>query len=288
MSATSFMERKTDPAVARAMSARGERIDACGMSRRGRQRPDNQDRFALRILRTERQPAYACVADGVGGAPAGRLASAIAVATVREALDDLLPGLVRPAGEETDPEGTLRRVVLSCQSAVEAHVGGHPEAWGMATTLLVGCVLWPRIHLVHVGDSRAYLLRGSRLRRLTHDHTCAQALIDRGVFAEGSEGAARWKNVILNLVGGRSSEVKPDVFSVGVRGGDTVLLCTDGLSDSLDEARIAQILRTPGPAEEVCRRLVEEAEGGDDVTVVVLRFGRQGLLRRIRGWLRPS
>src|SRR5262249_9707418 len=126
----------------------------------------------------------------------------------------------------------------------------------------------------HVGDSRAYLLRGDDLHRLTHDHTLAQALADIGVISADEVVTHRFRHVLTRHLGG-PKPVKADVQQARLADGDQVLLCTDGLTLMLDDAAIARILREANSAQEACQALIDAAlkEGGrDNVTVALARY----------------
>jgi protein phosphatase len=145
----------------------------------------------------------------------------------------------------------------------------------MGTTLTMAYVVWPRLFIVHVGDSRCYLLRRSELKQLTEDHTVAQQYVESGVLAADEAETSRWSNVLWNVVGGASDELAPQVYKSELQLGDTLLLCTDGLNKHVSDDRIAQVLAEDADAEKVCRCLVaaaNDAGGSDNVTIVVARF----------------
>jgi protein phosphatase len=149
----------------------------------------------------------------------------------------------------------------------------------MGTTLTLAYLLWPRLYVVHAGDSRCYLLRNARLHQITRDHTVAQRLVDQGILPAEEAEESRWSHVLWNCIGGGAQEMKPDVYKATLRLGDTLLLCTDGLSRCVPEKQIQQILESDRPAEETCKRLIAtaNAEGGpDNITVVVARFRETG------------
>src|SRR5262249_5694817 len=127
----------------------------------------------------------------------------------------------------------------------------------------------------HAGDSRCYLLRGKRLEQITRDHTVAQQLVDQGVLPAEEVQGSRWSHVLWNCIGGGSHELNPDVYKVTLQIDDTLLLCTDGLTLDVPDARIVELLQQARSAEETCRRLIDAANaagGRDNITVVVARF----------------
>jgi protein phosphatase len=150
-----------------------------------------------------------------------------------------------------------------------------PALHGFGTTMTLALSLGRDLFVVHVGDSRAYLLRQQRLHRLTRDHTLAQALADRGLLAPQEAASSRLRHVLTQALGAQSAYDEPDVHEVPLHDGDCLLLCTDGLTEMVRDEGIAQVLASSDTAEEACRRLVQEAlaaGGKDNVTAVVARY----------------
>ena len=146
----------------------------------------------------------------------------------------------------------------------------------MGTTLTLGYLLWPRLYVVHVGDSRAYLYRGGEARQLTTDHTVAQQMVEKGLLTPDEAAESPWGHALLRCVGADSPEPVADVLKVRLRPGDVILFCTDGLSKYLDPAAIAAALSKVESAEVTARALVAaaiDAGGRDNVTAVVVRTG---------------
>jgi protein phosphatase len=150
-----------------------------------------------------------------------------------------------------------------------------PTLWGMGTTLTLACSLGRDLIIGHAGDSRAYLYRDGRLLRLTRDHTMVQALIDLGVVRRSDAEKHPLRHVLLNVIGTEGRPVRADIDQLTLADGDQVLLCTDGLTDMIQDMTIAEVLGQPRPAGEACQALVEralEAGGKDNVTVVLGRY----------------
>ena len=136
-------------------------------------------------------------------------------------------------------------------------------------------VVWPALYLVHVGDSRCYLLRGDRFERITRDHTYAQKLIEEGGLTQEQAEDSFLSNVLTRVIGGDTRSLKVDAFRGTLEVGDELLLVTDGLNKHVRDREVHEILGRSGSAEEACRALVDAAlEGGgsDNVTAVVARF----------------
>jgi protein phosphatase len=145
----------------------------------------------------------------------------------------------------------------------------------MGTTLTFAYVLWPLLYLVHVGDSRGYLLRDGELLQLTHDHTLAQRLVDRGAVEPERSGKIPGGETLWNAVGAGPEKAEPQVHQHRLREGDVLLLCTDGLTRAMGDPEIHEILQGSQSSRETCQRLVKAsnlAGGPDNVTVVVARY----------------
>ncbi len=219
----------------------------------GRVRKDNQDSgFASEHLLV--------VADGVGGAARGDVASSTAVQSLRR--------LDGPA-----PENLLEAVAGAIHRAhdrIAELVEEDPELEGTSTTVTAALFDGARIGLGHVGDSRAYLLRNGELSQLTKDHTFVQSLIDEGRITEEESRTHPHRNLILRAVDG-VHETDPDLFTIELAPGDRLLLCSDGCSGVLDNGRIADILGT-GTVDYAAVELVRaslDAGSSDNITCVV-------------------
>ena len=219
----------------------------------GRVRKDNQDSgFA--------SPHLLAIADGVGGAARGDVASSTAIHALRRldapAPDDLLEALA----------GAIHRAHDRIAELVEE----DPELDGTSTTVTAALFDGSRIALAHIGDSRGYLLRDGTLSQLTKDHTFVQSLIDEGRITEAESRTHPHRNMILRAVDG-VHETDPDLFYVDLAPGDRLLLCSDGASGVLDHDRLADILGT-GSVDYAVVELIRaslEAGSSDNVTCVV-------------------
>jgi protein phosphatase len=207
-------------------------------------------------------PSLLMVADGMGGHAAGELASAIAVATV--------------AGLEVsppDPADTLARLgdaVDEVGEGIADVIADDPDLTGMGTTVTGVYWLGDRVALVHVGDSRGYLLRDGTLTQITHDHTYVQTLVDSGRITEAEAAHHPRRNLLMRALDGMNP-VAADLAYVDTRVGDRFLLCTDGLSGVLTPDEIRALLADHDPTGSVTRLVDLALERGapDNVTVVV-------------------
>ena len=232
-------------------------VTAHGLSDVGRVRSGNED--ALLIGRT-----VFAVADGMGGHRGGEVASAAALDPLR-ALD----GRSFPSADAAML--TLTEAVAAANTTVAQRSHEESELAGMGTTLTGVLVVGRDALLVHVGDSRAYLLRDGRLRQLTEDHTLVQALIDQGRITREDVATHPHRSVITRAIG-VAGDVEIDSQRLTLHDGDRLLLCSDGLSGVVDDDTIATVLRQHG-SEGIAERLIELANtagGPDNITVLVI------------------
>jgi protein phosphatase len=232
------------------------RFSGSGVSDVGRVRPHNEDSGFV-------GPYVAVVADGVGGAAAGEVASATAAYGA---------SAVALARRGDRPEQVLLEAYSAAAAGVRTGIQRDLDRLGMATTLTMVVSDGRHVALGHVGDSRAYLFRHGELRQLTKDHTYVQHLIDTGQLPPSHRATHPWRNVVLRSVDGDPEGGGPDIVRLDAVAGDRLLLCSDGLSDLVDDARIAAVLAT-AEADEAAAELTQlalDAGGRDNVTVVVL------------------
>ncbi len=207
-------------------------------------------------------PRLLAVADGMGGHAAGEVASAVAIAAVAP-LDEDVPG----ADLLADLQGGAR----TANAHLRDMVAGDPALEGMGTTLVALLFDGNRLGLLHIGDSRCYLLRGGVLSQITHDHTLVQTLVDEGRLSEEAASTHPQRSIITKVLDGRD-DVEPDLSVREARAGDRYLVCSDGLTGPVSSSdTLREALQTPD-LQDACDRLVELAlRGGapDNVTVVV-------------------
>src|SRR6478735_8786115 len=207
-------------------------------------------------------PRLLAVADGMGGHAAGEVASSVALSAMAPLDDD------DGGGDLLD---ALAAAVGHAQTSLGHAVDAQPELEGMGTTLTA--LLWAgnRIGLAHVGDSRAYLLRGGELMQLTRDHTYVQSLVDSGRITP-DEAASHPRRSLLTRALGNGNETEPDLSIREVRAGDRFLVCSDGLSAIVSESTIHEALEESPTPQEAVDRLVELAlrgGGPDNITAIV-------------------
>ena len=269
-------------------------VDVSGLSHRGKVRARNEDHFLVTRIgrylqttitslppgeipdRTEDIGYAMIVADGMGGHAGGEVASRTAIKELikfASAMPDWMFKLDDTVARESSQRSKKRfrhvNTVLRTQGEQD------PDLRGMGTTMTSARNMGRHLQVAHVGDSRAYLLREGRLHRLTRDHTYAQLLIDSGRLTEKEAARFGARHMLVNALGGSNEDVEVDVDQIELMHGDRVLLCSDGLTDCVDDAQICRVLVECRESEKVCERLVELAlDGGgrDNVTVVVATY----------------
>ncbi len=211
------------------------------------------------------------VADGMGGHSAGQVASRMAVESAVRALRSL-------EGASASLTEKLRYAVAAANHEVFSTSQAKPELAGMGTTLVALLAAGGRVALAHVGDSRAYLVRGDRIRQLTEDHSLVAELVRRREISASAARGHPHRHVLTRAVGVRSS-VEPDLLELTSEEGDLFVLCSDGLTGLVMDEEIARIVRPNSNLEQTCRELVDlaNARGGDDnTTVLVVGCGGDG------------
>jgi len=217
------------------------------------------------------------VADGMGGAAGGEVASSMGADSVFRHLNVAWRG-----DAERTPEQfalRLREGVETANQTIHRYALEHPELKGMGTTCTAVGLLDGILYLAQVGDSRAYLIRGGVPVQLTKDQSLMQRLVDAGELTEEEAARSERRNIILQALG-PDERVKVDLTRQPIRRGDTLVICTDGLYGQVTKEEIAELVTGTGDLVEICNELVHRANergGPDNITVVVARFGGEGL-----------
>jgi PPM family protein phosphatase len=226
----------------------------------GRQRRDNEDNAFAR-------PPLFVVADGMGGAQAGEVASAIAV----EAFEQGLPA-------SGSPEQRLAATVREANRRIYERAQADHERAGMGTTLTAAYVDDAALAIAHVGDSRAYLFREGSLERLTQDHSLVEELVRQEKLTPEQAAEHPQRSIITRALGPEAS-VEVDTWTYPVRAGDLLLLCSDGLTSMVSEEGVAEILAAPDSLSAAAAALIDAANragGRDNITVVLSRLEEAG------------
>ena len=233
----------------------------------GRARSNNEDSVAL-----DNDVALAVLADGMGGYNAGEVASNMATSFIRTELGRWL----REAQSHAS-DAEVRRAMDICvdnaNRAIFNAANSNPQYAGMGTTLVVAVFRENRLLVGHVGDSRAYRLRAGRLQQISRDHSLLQEQIDAGLITPEQAAFSANKNLVTRAVGVEDT-VLLETHQHDVQPGDTYLMCSDGLSDMLDDASIGQVLLAHDSLTAACQALIDaanDAGGKDNISVVLVR-----------------
>lgn len=244
------------------MAAGGIVYRAHALSDTGLRRSRNEDSYGLHVP-GHGQQALAVVADGVGGHPGGDIASRLAVNVILGRTASGLPGQGLRAW--------LKSAVLAANSAVR-DARRHSPHGSMATTVVAMLASGPRMAVAHLGDSRAYRLRGGRLTRLTSDHTVAQVMFDEGSYNREDLARSPYHHILTRGVG-LDEQPTCTCRQFEARAGDRYLLCSDGVNSVLPDGTIRRMLAQHAPLEQVAETLVNQANAGggpDNITVIVV------------------
>jgi protein phosphatase len=217
------------------------------------------------------------VADGMGGAAAGEIASAMAIEIV---LQELTTALAAPAAPDEDRfASAIKRATAAANAHIHTFALEHPEYRGMGTTATVAGVLGDTVYVAQVGDSRAYLVRNGVGRQITKDQSLMQKLIEAGELTEEEAEQSERRNIILQALGPEAT-IKVDLTHQRVRKGDVLVLCSDGLSGQVRADEITRIVTEEKDLVAACKRMIDRANemgGPDNITVIVARFDGEGL-----------
>lgn len=257
------------------MTLRG-RITMAGLTDTGLVRDHNED-----AIGTDESLGLLVLADGMGGLKAGEVASAMAVELVTSELRSALRGI--DAGGSDEESGyaheslALGRAVLHANATIYQVAQTQPQCAGMGTTLVVLLFYDNRLTIAHVGDSRLYRMRGAEFEQITVDHSLVQELVDRGFYTREEARAATNKNIVTRALG-IGADVDYDMQEEVALVGDVLLLCSDGLSDMLEDHAIHTILsENQDNLDQAARLLVDAANdcgGRDNISVVLARVDR--------------
>lgn len=220
------------------------------------------------------------VADGMGGHAAGEKASQLAIGhLVHQLLDSvrwIFEGGQQDSAREEDFIEDLKDALKDVHAKILMEGARNSDHFGMGTTLTMGLLVWPRLYVVHAGDSRCYLVRDGEAEQLTTDHTLARQMVESGGLKPEDEADSKWSNVLWNVLGGgrTDGELIAEVRRVILEPGDSIVLCSDGLHRYVDGQKLGAMVSDAESTEDACKVLValaNQSGGEDNITVVVSR-----------------
>ncbi|OGB90147.1 MAG: hypothetical protein A3H39_03085 [candidate division NC10 bacterium RIFCSPLOWO2_02_FULL_66_22] len=244
----------------------------------GRKRQGNEDSYCI-----EQELGLYVVADGMGGHAAGEVASRLAVDTIREWMAKYLGGAAvalvgSPVATCSREANCLLSSIRLANRVIYAAAQGRREYAGMGTTLVSVLAVDGHVALAHVGDSRIYRIREDQIAQLSRDHSLVQQQVEHGIISPEEAHASQYRHLITRALGLKES-VEVDLVEQPALPGDVLLLCSDGLSDLLEDEEMLAIAREhTGDLEKACQSLVDRAnyKGGDDNITALLVQARSG------------
>ncbi len=277
-------------------------IHCCGDTHVGQRREDNEDQFLIADLNksmkvqqtslglshqtqllSRSQGKLLLVADGLGGHSSGERASSLAVDGVANYILNAMDWFLRLNDEnEVELIEELKTAFYHSQTVLGAEAEQIPQRRGMATTLTMAFIVWPHMYVVHVGDTRCYLVRDEQIRRLTTDHTIGnlaknveadqqrRVLSDDDTKPPESISSALW-----NVIGGNDKSLEPQVEKIVLQVGDRILLCSDGLTGYVNDAELEAALVSETHPQQICEQFIAKANslgGNDNITAIVAKI----------------
>jgi PPM family protein phosphatase len=274
-------------------------IDFGAKSHTGHTRPNNQDAYIIyrsgryweRIMtslesgdlpaRSDEIGYGMAVADGMGGAASGEVASSMAIRVLMSLILNAAKWALKldnPETREAEVQDVINRAEEYFQRVDQTlmeYAEAYPRLQGMGTTMTGAYSFGDDLFILHIGDTRAYLFRQNKLKRLTHDQTVAQALADAGAISPEQVSTHRLRHTLTSVLGGASKKIQMEIRHVRLLDGDRLLLCSDGLTDMVSEQEIAEVMTATEDSTGACEKLTNialENGGKDNVTVLLARY----------------
>lgn len=240
-------------------------MNAYSVSHAGINRKVNQDSVLCLTSPVGDLPNLFIVADGMGGYNGGDVASGYTIDNIQSYLDRHRGGSLIT---------TLHEAISDTNSGLRQKAKENPELTGCGTTLVLATIIGGTLHVANIGDSRLYLVHEGVIRQITEDHSLVEAMVKKGELERSQARFNPHKNMITRALGSEPV-VEADFFEVEVKQGDRVLLCSDGVSNMMDDSAIQGIMNDDHDPEKACRILTETARangGRDDMTAVVINI----------------
>ncbi|CAN5892719.1 protein phosphatase 2C domain-containing protein [soil metagenome] len=271
------------------------RVEVAARSHPGKVRPNNEDHYivgqvrrAMQLQETNLPPELLpalldevgqvmVVADGMGGMASGEVASRLAITTGLQLVRDSGRWALQldQPGEAAALIDRFRDYFRRVNRRVFEQASADATMSGMGTTLTVAYSVGAELFIVHAGDSRAYLCQNGLLQQITRDHTLAQDMALSGQIRQEDVKRHRYRSVLTNYIGSPHEGIEAEIHRLRLASGDCLLLCSDGLTDMLDDHRIRQTFDLPEPPVAICKSLIRQAlqaGGRDNVTAIVARY----------------
>jgi serine/threonine protein phosphatase PrpC len=270
-------------------------VESIGVTDRGLVRAENQDQFLIaelnRAMRLQSSSLplppesilaggtlgyLFMVADGMGGHRAGNEASGLAIQYFITSILNRIRwhNPVKP-GDDVLLVDDLREMLSQAHDEIVRQSEATASLAGMGTTLTMAYVVWPRMVVVHAGDTRCYLMRNGELRLLTRDHTVAEQMLQAGKLDPNAVERSRWSNVLVNALGANAEDVYAEVVRLDLEPNDKILLCSDGLNKHVQDEKIQSVLAEAKSMQQASTSLIQlanEGGGSDNITLIAARW----------------
>lgn len=237
------------------------KMDIAAKTDTGKVRDNNEDAISYKLLSSSK--LFAMVADGMGGHRSGDVASQLAIKSLHIQLQKI-----------TWDEENFLNLIKEINEEIFTQSEQHPHLQGMGTTLVVCCIDGETLWLCHVGDSRCYRFNEGKLEQLTRDHSLVEEMLDQGLIEPEEVASSKHKNLLTRALGVHET-VQPTISKVENQSPGLLLLCSDGLTDMLDENTMIKILEAEKSLENKTSDLIDaanEAGGKDNVSVVLVQY----------------
>ncbi|MGI6031454.1 MAG: Stp1/IreP family PP2C-type Ser/Thr phosphatase [Eubacteriales bacterium] len=239
-----------------------------GATHMGKVRKSNEDGFAILPLEQGRLLLILC--DGMGGENAGEVASGLVIGEMQKKAAKALKNVQTLK----DARSALRSILSTANKLIYERSGKNEELRGMGTTAVAAYLLGQEMLFINVGDSRGYLIREGKAQQVTTDHSLVEEMIRQGVLTREESRNYPGRNMITMAIG-TDPAVLPDSYERILQPGDRVLLCSDGLTNMIEDERIAEIVEGAGSVQQAVEQLIEEANrngGKDNITVILFAY----------------
>lgn len=267
----------------------GLAIECAGKTDVGCVRTNNEDNFGYDV-----RYGVFIVCDGMGGAAAGEVASKLAVDTVLNyfrgaASSGIYPTIGQPLANVSRRAQAIASAIQLANSGIYETARRHAAQQGMGSTIVVVVVEDSQFSVGHVGDSRVYLIRQGAIQQLTNDHSLVMEQVRRGLISKEEAAHSEMQNIIIRALGSEET-VEPDVDDLIALSGDILLLASDGLTKTVSDEKMHEIIEQAASLEQACDRLIQAAKerGGDDnITCLLIKTVRQAWHRKMFKLLSP-
>lgn len=248
------------------------KFDVYGITDKGCVRELNEDNFCVCGFENGNEPGFCVVADGMGGHNAGEVASQLAIDFITESLNDILKG--DENSENFDIPRKINDSINSANESIYSLSKKDESREGMGTTTVICTFVNNEGYIANVGDSRAYACRRDEIYQITVDHSIVEEMVANGSITRAEAKVHPQKNIITRAIGSENN-TRADIFEYEYKAGDSIVMCSDGLSGMVDDDTILETVKSCDTSKEVSERLCELAKnngGVDNITVITIRI----------------